>query len=263
MLPYIRVGDYSLSSYVLCATVAAISAALCALPAVNRAGLGTKRLLPMLFTMCVAFLVGARLWNFAVCPSSFAGALKWYSLKLSGMSFNGGATAAIATLLIFHALWQKSAWRTLDALVIPSGIAFCIARVGCFLNGCCCGKLTDSALGIVFPSKIAVQQEVSKLIPFLSGENAVYPTQLFELTGAAVAAAIAVFAQKALKLRDGGRFLVYGACFCTMRLAILPLRALPYSAVVTTVTYPLFYSFAITAFIALLIVRQRKQMLAK
>ena len=54
---------------------------------------------------------------------------------------------------------------------IPAG--HCLGRVGCFLGGCCFGKPTDSAFGVVFP-------EGSDPYGFYGGAIAVHPTQLYE-----------------------------------------------------------------------------------
>jgi phosphatidylglycerol:prolipoprotein diacylglycerol transferase len=89
-------------------------------------------------------------------------------------------------LIIAARQWGLSPWAGLDAMTVPGGVAFCLARVGCFLNGCCAGRATSGPLGVVFPSKAGYQQALSEWLPFLSASRAVHPTQLYELTGAAL-----------------------------------------------------------------------------
>ena len=42
-------------------------------------------------------------------------------------------------------------WEYLDILAIGLMVGLGFGRIGCFLNGCCYGKITDSAVGIRFP----------------------------------------------------------------------------------------------------------------
>lgn len=56
------------------------------------------------------------------------------------------------------------AWRILDIFSPFVALGYAIVRIGCFLNGCCYGEVTNSVLGVVFP--------------YVDG-LARYPTQLF------------------------------------------------------------------------------------
>jgi len=109
--------------------------------------------LSMLLLMACSFLIGARLFNAAVNPSAYGGQLHIYSLQLTGLSLYGGVLGALLTFIIWTAVRRMSPLPILDALVLPSALAFALARVGCFLNGCCAGKATNSFMGVVFPSR--------------------------------------------------------------------------------------------------------------
>lgn len=186
MCPLLEIGCRQIPAYNFCALLAAMIGCALALPALLRTGLGLGRAIALLMIMTAAFLIGARLWNAAANPGNFQGALKWYSLRLAGLSFYGGVLGAGAALIIAARQWGLSPWAGLDAMTVPGGVAFCLARVGCFLNGCCAGRATSGPLGVVFPSKAGYQQALSEWLPFLSASRAVHPTQLYELTGAAL-----------------------------------------------------------------------------
>ena len=238
---------WEIPAYTLCAFLAAAAAFVLALPALRRKGLGATRSVGLLGIMCTAFFVGARLWNVAINPGNFLGTLKWYSLYMKGLSFYGGVLSSGLVLVMTLRVWRRSVWAGLDAMTVPGGVAFCIARIGCFLNGCCAGKATTCPFGVVFPSKLASQQTLSEWIPFISVSRAVHPTQLYELAGAAVGLPLVVWLSRRLRLRPGAVFLLYGAWFSAVRLAVLPLRALTYPDVVKNVFYPLLY-LLLTAF---------------
>lgn len=247
----------TLKAYSTMAYMAAIAGAVLVWRPLRRAGISPLRALALLIGMCAAFLVGARLWNVAISPENYKGSLKWWSLRMAGLSLYGGVLGAGLVLFAFSRIRRIGMMRLLDGFAAPSGIAFCIARVGCFLNGCCAGVETDGPLGVVFPSKI-------KTVPLgplgtFTIAKAVHPTQLYELAGALVGIPLAILLAKKLKLREGARFLIYGAWFCLVRLAVLPLRSLGYGEAVTKIVYPALYLLLAALCVVLLILREKKK----
>lgn len=254
MYPTIYFGPYSIGAYRLGTILGAVVAILIALPRLRRAGLTWRRSIGMLGGMCLAFLVGARLWNITVNPSFYENN-PWYELKLRGLSLYGGLLGALLVLILFTVSKKEKdrPWLALDAMTPPAGIAFCVSRVGCFLNGCCYGKPTSSILGIVFPSHHHVSPFGGTLqIP-------VWPTQLFELFGALIGLPIVFRLADKYDWPPGGRFLAYSAWFSIMRLIVLPFRKLPYPDLVVRLIYPLVYAGLAVAGIYLLVKRKKQQ----
>lgn len=241
MYPLFDINGWEIPAYNLCASLAAIVGCALALPALRRAGLGLARAIVLLLIMAAAFLIGARLWNTAANPGNYLGGLKWYSLRWAGLSFYGGVMGAAAALVAALRLWKQPVWAGLDTMTLPGGVAFCIARMGCFLNGCCAGRATSGPLGVIFRAKADYQQVLSEWLPFLSASRAVHPTQLYELAGAALGLALVFWLVKRLRLRQGAFFLLYSAWFSAVRLAVLQLRALTYPNIIKTIVYPLLY----------------------
>jgi phosphatidylglycerol:prolipoprotein diacylglycerol transferase len=68
------------------------------------------------------------------------------------------------------------AFLNLADIMAPSlALGLMVTRVGCFLNGCCYGKPTDSFLGVTFPFQNVVGS---------SFDSPLHPTQLYSsLTG--------------------------------------------------------------------------------
>ena len=188
----------TLKAYSTMAYIAAIAGAVLVWRPLRRAGLSPLRALSLLVCMCAAFLVGARLWNVAVNPGNYGRSFKWYMLRMAGLSLYGGVLGAGLVLFAFMRAWRRPMMPVLDGFAAPSGVSFCIARVGCFLNGCCAGKETESALGVVFPSKI----KTVSIGPFgsMTIAKALHPTQLYELAGALIGIPVAIMLAKKLKL---------------------------------------------------------------
>ena len=230
-----------IKAYSLFTVLGALAFALAALPPLKRAGVKPLRALVLLVLMAAAFLIGARLWNVAINPDAYGRALKWYSLRLAGFSLYGGVLGSALVLIAWARLGRTPLLPLLDAVVVPAALAFALARVGCYLAGCCSGVITHSGWGVRFPEKNNARDLVSGLLPSIGFSLPInrYPTQLFELALALLGLVPAlVFGRR---LKDGSRFLLYGAWFSAMRFAILPLRSLPYDDFVKHSVYPALY----------------------
>lgn len=100
---------------------------------------------------------------------------------IGGITWLGGVVGCFPFMVFaIHKFVPKAKGNAVNffSLIIPGivlGHAF--GRMGCFLGGCCYGKVTDSPLGVVFPSG----SSAAKKYPGLDGGSLpVYPTQLFE-----------------------------------------------------------------------------------
>lgn len=95
-----------------------------------------------------------------------------YELRWNwGLTFFGGLFGGVfGFLFIYFVFVKKNSTMKIDAVVeiAPAAItlAHAFGRIGCFLDGCCYGKVTDSWIGVHFP--------------FLEEGVKVIPTQLLE-----------------------------------------------------------------------------------
>ncbi len=247
-------ASVELKSYALFSCLGALVGIAAALPCLHREGLKAKRALALLFCLAASFVIGARLFNFAINPGAYEKSLHIYSLRLAGLSVYGGIICSLGAMLVWARLAKTNIWPLLDALVLPFGPAFALARVGCYLNGCCAGKVTASFWGVAFPARSG-GQTVSGILSLLGKKSIsvyVYPTQLFEMALALLGLVPVLWLYLRKKLPSGAAFLLYGIWFSAMRLAILPLRSLPYPGYVTRLIYPVFYCALILAGLILL-----------
>lgn len=237
MLPQLHIFGLTLQSYSTMAIIAALTGAAMAWFPLKKCGFSPKQTALLLLSMCAAFLIGARLWNVAVNASSYGPLRPWYAPRMIGLSLYGGILGAFLVLLIFVRRLKRPLLPVLDAFTIPSGAAFCISRIGCFLNGCCAGVKTSHPWGMVFPKGLDGLET-----PFMTlRSQPVHPTQLYELTLALLGIPVCLYLVKRFRLPAGGRFLCYAVWFSAMRLLVLPLRSLPYPPAVKAVVYPVLY----------------------
>ena len=73
-----------------------------------------------------------------------------------GLAFYGGLIGGTLGGLVF-CRWRHARARVLADLVAPSlAFGYAIARLGCFLNGCCHGGPTNLPWGVVFPDSASL-----------------------------------------------------------------------------------------------------------
>ena len=111
-----------------------------------------------------------------------------------GLVFYGGLIGATLATLVFlrvKGLSREEIWGLADCAAVGVVLGLAFGRIGCFLNGCCFGRPTDSCLGVTFPpgSPVHEHQLSAGLVPAGAAcARPVLPSQLFES-----AAALAIF----------------------------------------------------------------------
>jgi phosphatidylglycerol:prolipoprotein diacylglycerol transferase len=90
-----------------------------------------------------------------------------------GLIFYGGFFLSILVAIWYFKRNKINAWKGLDILSPAAAIGYSIARIGCFLNGCCYGKPTKFFLGIKFP--------LSSSAGIFNVGMKIHPTQLYAM----------------------------------------------------------------------------------
>ena len=252
MFPRITLFGLTISSYFIMAVLAVSGFMALGFRPLRRAGLSIPGTILFLFGTGIAFFIGARLWNFLVNSDAYDETRPWYALRMTGFSMYGGLCGGLTVLFLTALFCRIRPGKLLDALTVPGAAAFCTARIGCFLSGCCAGKETDLPWGVRFPV------DSDGLTSAVIHTPAVHPTQLYELVLALLGIPLCLLLVKKLRPGSGGRFFLYAAWFSTMRLVVHPLRVFPYSPLVTNIVYPLLYYVLIVLAVFLFIAACRK-----
>ncbi len=130
---------------------------------------------------------------------------------ISGLVLYGGLIAATLTAAIYLYMYKLNAKRYLDFLAPSLGLGEFFTRIGCFLNGCCFGKPTESALGMLFPQDSAAGM-------FFPGLH-VHPSQLYN-SFAGLAIFFALIKLERYKRFDGFTALLYFMLYSIGRFSI-------------------------------------------
>jgi phosphatidylglycerol:prolipoprotein diacylglycerol transferase len=164
----------------------------------------------------IAALVGSRLAYALVNYREFTHNL--FSIyhngvfELSGLVMNGGLLLGALTVWAFTAVHRLPLLRILDILAPSVALGMFITRLGCFLNGCCFGRVTSLLWGVIFPAQCPAghYQRAG-----LNGLAPIHPAQLYcALGGLAIFLALLAFERKSIR-RDGATafllFMLYAA----------------------------------------------------
>ncbi len=99
-----------------------------------------------------------------------------------GLVYYGGFLGALAFSFYFIHRHRLPLWRVTDLFGYGTALGLFWGRLGCFLNGCCFGKVTHGPLGWVFPKNGAAwrhQLEVGLVQAGAPHPLPVHPTQLY------------------------------------------------------------------------------------
>ncbi len=146
----------------------------------------------------IAGMLGARLladWTSGHAPANPLPAPRgWW---LGARSAYGGLLAGTAIAALVARLRAVPVGRLFDAAAPALALAVCLARLGCFLGGCCWGRPTTSWLGMRFPSDH----------PAMAAHPAgLHPTQLYLALGALAIALLLLASERTGRMAPGTRF---------------------------------------------------------
>ena len=142
----------------------------------------------------------ACLYIFAYLFNSLYHSIEKGKIVWGGITWLGGVLGAFpAILLCIHWLVPKARGNELrhfSHMVTGIVLGHAFGRLGCFLGGCCFGKVTDGPFGVIFPAGSTAALKY----PGVDGASLpVYPTQLFEAVFELALFLVMVWGYKKLK----------------------------------------------------------------
>lgn len=168
-----ELGVLKLSSYGLMLAIAFFLGMHIAERGGRREGISIKRIERLSWLIIFSAIVGARfLYTFVEHATYyFRHPLKFFAFHEGGLSFFGGLFFAIAASVWYCRKHKLSFWNIADIYTPTIALGLSIAKIGCFLAGCCFGKICDHPWGIAFTHPDSLADP--KGIPL-------HPTQLYE-----------------------------------------------------------------------------------
>jgi phosphatidylglycerol---prolipoprotein diacylglyceryl transferase len=119
----------------------------------KKVGLRTEDMLDLTIYVIIFSIIGARLLYIILMFKDYASnpldALKIYQ---GGLSYHGGAIGGFSAVAFFAWRRKLRGWRITDAGIPGLVLGAAIARIGCFLNGCCYGHESHLPWALKFPA---------------------------------------------------------------------------------------------------------------
>ncbi len=173
MLPVLfEYGSFTVYAWGFTLSLAILLGTLVAVRLARGIEMNSDRILDLAIVLVVGGVVGARLFYvFVYEPERYLREpLQIFAIWKGGLVYYGALIGGFVTGTWYVIKKKLPFWSLADVVAPPLALGYGIVRLGCFMNGCCYGKETDSFIGVVFP--------------YIEGAPcpdliARYPTQLF------------------------------------------------------------------------------------
>lgn len=138
----------------------------------------------LLFWIMISGIAGARLAYIFSDPFYFM-TNPWLMFRIDqgGLIYYGGVAGACIAIFIFARIRKEKPAELFDLVITALPLAHAFGRIGCFLNGCCYGKIYDGPLSVAFPEKSPPWWNhvyAGQITRFTQYSLKVHPVQLYE-----------------------------------------------------------------------------------
>lgn len=242
MFRYIfTVGPVTLFSYGALLAIAFIAGTRLAVSRARKRGIAPEAVYDLVFYIIASSIAGARLLFVALNAEYYLrNPLNVLKIWEGGLVLYGGVLSAFVVSILYLKKKQLPVWSFADIVAPSLALGFALGRIGCFLNGCCYGIVSES-FGVRFPARQCppayYQQTAQGLIPPGSAHSLpVLPTQLYESAACLFILLVLLRTERAGAHFNGFLFWLFILLYSTARFLIEALRFYE----------PHFYFFGIT-----------------
>jgi phosphatidylglycerol---prolipoprotein diacylglyceryl transferase len=177
-----HLGPLTLHSYGLMIAIGFLLALTFSQRDMKKKGIDTEFVGEVGFMALVLGVAGTRLLYIIMFHDEFSWSRPWdwFAVWNGGLVFQGAIP--VTFIYVYYALKKRSIpfWPVVDCAIPYLALAQAFGRIGCLLNGCCYGGVTDMPWAIRFPPGRPVFQSQLNLPPMPDGwSHPVHPTQIY------------------------------------------------------------------------------------
>ena len=147
-----HIGNLPIYSYGAMISLAVLVAAVFLSRESQREGISPDHMLEAIIAATVSGLLGSRIIYVLLNWDQFSG--NWKSIiwgRFEGLTFYGALFGGIGAVLLWSR-WRKIDFFKLADLCAPYlALGYAFGRIGCFLNGCCYGRVSVVPWAVVIP----------------------------------------------------------------------------------------------------------------
>lgn len=204
-----KVGSFTIYTYGFFVFLGVLCGYFFCLKQASRDNINKNVFSDIIFWMLVFSFIGARIFYIFTDFRSFLLNPLEILLSRSGFVFYGGVIFGVITLYVLAKLHKIKFLKLSDIIASGVPLAHAFGRLGCFSYGCCYGRPTESAIGVLFP----------KNCPAGFAGVPVIPTQLIEAFFLFLLFFILIFLKKRKKF-DGQILAFYLIFYSAIRFVI-------------------------------------------
>lgn len=213
--------------------------------------LGIYRTVTAILVIVAAFFIGSRLlYSLLYLTRVLADPTILYAFKLKNFTLYGGMALSLYLWWVISNKYGILFNKINDRLAPHIGVSIVLMRIGCFLNGCCYGKITGMPWAVTFPllSPAHLAQFYANPQNSIFTVSPVHPTQIYEMIAALLASAAAWFIG-AKNYRPGMATATFGIVLSAGRLVTFYFRDFPAASEMSNlIRGPVVYGLAFIVF---------------
>jgi len=149
----LKIGPISIYSYGLMIAIGFLLALYLATREFAKRGIDPQLINNIGFWALLFGIIGARLLHIIMFPGSYSltDPIGWIAIWRGGLVFQGALPLPI--IWVWYAMRKNNIdfWMAFDISATYIPLAHAFGRIGCFLNGCCYGRVTDVCWAVSFP----------------------------------------------------------------------------------------------------------------
>lgn len=172
MHPFIHIFGLSVPAYGVMTALAYSAGLYYCYKQQARLGLEKDKIFDLIFWLIVGALLGGKLFYIWFNFDSFAASTFVEKIRY-GFVFYGGFLGGLTAGIIWLKKYKKPLLPAMDFFAVPLALGHAIGRIGCFLAGCCYGKIAHNFLGVKYT-------DPHSLVPEHLHNVSLYPVQLME-----------------------------------------------------------------------------------
>jgi phosphatidylglycerol:prolipoprotein diacylglycerol transferase len=147
----IRIGSLTIYSYGFMLAIAFFVGTLLARHEARRKGIEPDVIFDLVLLIALAGIVGARFFYVIGHWQEFLKKpLTALAIWQPGLVFYGGLLGGAIVVIIFVKVKKLALWDVADMITPSLALGYAIARIGCFLNGCCYGAPSNLPWAVNF-----------------------------------------------------------------------------------------------------------------
>ncbi len=167
-------------------------------------GIESEKISEMVLYVIIASIIGGKVFLFlADLPRYITDPSQIFNDFGSGFVFYGSFLFAVPTLLWFYRKNKIPVLKMLDITAMGGTIVHGLGKIGCFMSGCCHGKVCDAAFGVVFSHPETNAEPMNMPL---------YPVQLID-SAMILGIGILLYFVKKKKQFDGQLLLLYAILY--------------------------------------------------